>query len=174
MDLKVLGVHVLTRGQDDHVLAPADDVEMTIHLLAQIARAEPAVLGKRLSGRGLVVVIAFEHHRPAYQNLTDTVGVGLVDLYLRAVHRFADRAYAVVVLVCRCRRPARLGQAVALQNGKAELMKVRGHRLVKSRSGGDSDTQLAAEGLMHLAKEFPAEVYAHCPHRSVRREHRAK
>ena len=134
MNFEVLGVNVFARRQHDHVLAAADDVEMAVIELAEVAGAKPAVIRKRVCRRLFVAVVAGKNHRPFYQHFADALGVRFGDLDLGTVHRFADRSDAVVVLVCGGRRTASFGQAVALQNGKSELMKVLCHFFVKTRS----------------------------------------
>ena len=51
MGLDVLGMNILTRRQDDHILCAADDIKMSVGRAGLDPRSKPAAVGKRLGGR---------------------------------------------------------------------------------------------------------------------------
>ena len=126
---------------------------------AQVTAAKPAVFGERIGGRLRILIITGKDHRPFDKHLTDALGLRVGDLDLGAVHRLADRADAIVVLVSCRSGPARFRQAVALQNSESELVKILGDLFVKARTGRDRDTQPAAERFVHGTEQFVPEVY---------------
>src|SRR4051812_11961941 len=107
---------------------------MTVYKLAEVAGAEPSILGEGFGGRRRILVVTVKDHRSFYQNFADAVLVRVRDLDLGAVHGLADRPDPVIVLVSGGCGAARFRQTVALQDRKSELMEVDRHILIESRS----------------------------------------
>src|SRR5688572_13896492 len=139
-------MNIFAGWKNDHILRPADDVQMAILIeFAKVARAKPAVGSKCFGGCRVVPVISIENDATADQDLADAFVVRFVYLYLGPAHRLADRADAVVGFEGGRRGSASFGQAIALDNRKPEPMKIDRNAFVKARAGRDRYSQTAAE-----------------------------
>src|SRR6185369_11107802 len=115
LGLDVRGRDVLAPRVDEDVLLAIDDLEKAVlGPTADVARAEPAVLGERGGGCGRVLEVAREHVRATREDLA--VGV---ELQLERRQRLADRIETERAGPIECERGRRLGEAVALDDEHA-------------------------------------------------------
>ena len=109
------GSDVLAAGGDDYLLLPAGDrQESLVVQFAEVAAAEPAVLGERLGGRLLVLPVAGEDRLAVDQHLA-VVGDADGD----SGQGQADAADLLPVRPVHADRRGRLGEPVPLEDGDA-------------------------------------------------------
>ena len=105
-----------------------------------------------------ILVVAFHHDRPADSNFADAGAVRIDNLELYAWQSGSHGADNVVFHACDRGGSRRLSEAVALENGESQIMKILGHIQVKGRSATDEEPELAAERAMDLAEEQLAKI----------------
>src|ERR1700733_13602337 len=135
------GRDVLAAGGDDELLLPpGDGQESLVVEFADIAGAEPAVLGEGLLGSRLVLPVAREDGRPADQNLAV-----VTDLDRGTGQRLPDGADLVAVRPVDRRRRGGLGEAIPLKDDDADAAEEVAEPIAERRAAGDGVSHPAAE-----------------------------
>src|SRR5581483_1167153 len=147
--LEVLRGDVLAAGGDDQVLLAVGDPEEAVRVdLADVARAEPAVLGERRGGRLRILVVPGEDGVAADEDLAV---LGEPDL--AALDGAADGSDAEVVRIAGGRRARRLGETVALDHGRPQRVEELEHLRRERRRARDAEPQPATQALAHLRED---------------------
>src|SRR5207245_1154037 len=120
------------------------DPAVFVHL-ANVAGAEPAVLGERVARGVGILVIAAEDRLAAGEDLTVHVEPNLA-----AVDCAPDGAKAVVVGIVDAERARGLGQPVPLDHEHSEGMEELEYVDTERGRAGDAQPQASAETLAHL------------------------
>ena len=133
--LEVLRRDVLAAGGDDQILLAVGDLQEAVRVdLAEVAGAEPAVVGEGRCRRLGILVVAAEDGVAAHEDLAV-----LVEPDLAALDGAADRAEVEVVGVVDAQRARRLREPVALDRRACRASgRTRAHRAERRRAG-DAD-----------------------------------
>src|SRR3954451_9411859 len=145
---------VLAARRDDDVLHPAGDLhEPLVVDLADIAGAEPAVVGERLARGLLVAPVLLEDVRALHQQLAL-----VADLDLDPGDGLPDGAEVELVRRVNAADADGLGQAPALQHRNATGVEEREDVGRDRRGAGDRLLDLAAEGRADVLVELLLEL----------------
>ena len=127
---------------------------------AEVARAEPPVLGKNLCGGFFVLVVAEHNHGAFDEYLAHTGGVGIEYFCLNPRKRltYGIRKLKSVVVADYERRTLR--KPVADVHGHTEGLEILDNLRVNRGGTRDNHTQPPAEILCYLGKNLVAYVYA--------------
>src|SRR5688572_21574039 len=96
---------------------------------------EPSIGGEGFAVRFRVTIVTRHYDGAADQNFADAFFVRLIDPDFEAVERCTYRSDLVVLKARDSGGPRSLAQAVALQDGEAETMKIPRHARVEARPG---------------------------------------
>ena len=154
-----VGVDVLAAAVHDHVLAAADQEEMSVLVEAsQVARVEPAV-AQRFRRRLVVAVVAGHDVRPLGRDLADPRGVGVHDADLDSRQGLADAADGNrAVRRSDCQDGGGLREPVALGNMEAETPERLPGRLRESGRAADQIADPAPQRGVHRQEDRGADV----------------
>src|SRR6266508_5873711 len=146
MRLDVVGKNLLAGRELDHVLLATDDVEMARPIEAsEVAGVEPSVSGECFAIRFRVAIVTRHDDGTADRDFADALFVRLIDPDFDAVERRTHRSDFVVLKARDGGGPGGLAQAVALQDGEAETMKILRHARVEASPGRNGQPQSAPE-----------------------------
>ena len=148
--LDVLGVNVLSVGQDDQVLlAPLEEEESVVVQEAEVAGLVPAVLEGCLGG-GLVSPVALRDVGSARQHLAV---VGYSDLL--SVQHAPDRSRPLLIEAVRRDHRGRLGCSVALHDPDSERPPLPLQLGVEVGAAGHEEPDVSAELFVDGAEQQP-------------------
>src|SRR4030095_2951441 len=175
VSFQFIGVDVFSVRENDDFFLSSGDKQVPAGIQApQVARMEPILL--QYCCRSFeILVVAFHHDRPADSNVADAGAVSIDNLELYAWQSGSHGADNVVFHACDRGGSRRFSEAVALENGESQIMKILGHIQVKGRSATDEEPELAAERAMDLGEEQLAKIKTEQAQRvSIEREHCAE
>lgn len=163
-------VHVLAVGEDDQVLLPAGDVDVSVLVhVADVAGTEPAVFGEHCLGGFFVPVVTQHHVFALYADFPGGISVfvdvfflpvvfGGVNPHLALFHGGTDGVESVLTHPVYSNQRCAFSDPVAFQNGDPEGVKVLYQLGRQGSAAADDDLQIAAERTRDLGKELAAQV----------------
>ena len=166
MRFDLLRVDVFARTQHDDFFAAAGDVKLTLRVeKTQVAGVQPAIHQGGGGGVGAIEV-ALHHDGAAEEHFAvpDPFCEGFIprkNLHLDPGQRRPDRIRVLAAGANDRSGAGSFGQAIGLYQIEAQPMKRLADGRVKAGTAGDQKSHLAAEDVMHAAKQPRTEVDAH-------------
>ena len=169
--LKLLGEYVFAVGKNDNVLFAAGDVDVVVAVdISDVARSEPAVLGKYLASCFFVFVITHHDVVALDEYFAGIVSAAVVNAYHASVYGLTDRSGTALAGAVNCYEGSAFGNAVALEYCNVKAVEFADKLGGQGSAAAYDRAEIAAERVADLGEDLVAKVKSDC-HRGVAELH---